>query len=108
MSARDFLKQFGKQVGEGSDITDDMLWSFIIRMGPRLLMPSEPSRDKLAHVNTIEDVVELLRTAKNIVVVTGAGISVPCGIPDFRSENGLYSVSFPPAPSIPILVFKYW
>ena len=30
---------------------------------------------------------------QNVVVITGAGISVPCGIPDFRSENGLYSVS---------------
>ena len=55
-------------------------------------MPSEPSRDKLEHVNKIEDVVELLKSAENIVVITGAGISVPCGIPDFRSENGLYSV----------------
>ena len=28
---------------------------------------------------------------KNIVVLAGAGISVSCGIPDFRSHDGLYN-----------------
>eukprot|EP00736_Rhodelphis_marinus_P001387 Rmarinus@m.25883 len=36
--------------------------------------------------------VELLRNATSVMVLTGAGISVSCGIPDFRSENGLYSM----------------
>ncbi|RKP26281.1 DHS-like NAD/FAD-binding domain-containing protein, partial [Syncephalis pseudoplumigaleata] len=31
------------------------------------------------------------REAKNIIVLTGAGVSVSCGIPDFRSANGIYS-----------------
>jgi NAD-dependent deacetylase sirtuin 1 len=39
----------------------------------------------------LEHVVELIRTRKKIMVLTGAGISVSCGIPDFRSKNGLYS-----------------
>ncbi|KAI0275045.1 DHS-like NAD/FAD-binding domain-containing protein [Gloeopeniophorella convolvens] len=30
--------------------------------------------------------------SKRIVVVTGAGISCSCGIPDFRSSDGLYSL----------------
>ncbi len=35
---------------------------------------------------------ELLRSAKRAVVLTGAGISTPSGIPDFRSEGtGLWS-----------------
>ena len=46
-------------------------------------------------MNTIEDTLELISSATNIVVLVGAGISVSCGIPDFRSENGIYSVSVP-------------
>ena len=34
-----------------------------------------------------ESIVNLLRGRKNIVVLTGAGISVSCGIPDFRSKG---------------------
>ena len=34
---------------------------------------------------------DIINNSKSIVVFTGAGISVPSGIPDFRSDNGLYS-----------------
>jgi NAD-dependent deacetylase len=34
---------------------------------------------------------ELMLSGKNIVVITGAGISTLSGIPDFRGKNGLYS-----------------
>ena len=47
-------------------------------------------RHKLPHYNTIDDAVELIKNAEKIIVLTGAGISVSCGIPDFRSENGIY------------------
>jgi len=47
-------------------------------------------RRKLPHINTFEDVVELLRNSSHIVILTGAGVSVSCGIPDFRSPGGLY------------------
>ena len=41
---------------------------------------------------SIEYAAELLRKAKNAVVLTGAGISTPSGIPDFRSEGtGLWA-----------------
>ena len=44
----------------------------------------------------LEDAVELFRKAKRVVVLTGAGISTPSGIPDFRSEgSGLWSRNEP-------------
>lgn len=37
-------------------------------------------------------VVQLLRGRKRIAILTGAGMSVSCGIPDFRTKgSGLYS-----------------
>jgi NAD-dependent deacetylase len=39
----------------------------------------------------IEQVADLVMKAKNIVAITGAGISTPSGIPDFRSpDSGLW------------------
>ncbi|CAE6538815.1 unnamed protein product [Rhizoctonia solani] len=49
-------------------------------------------RSKLGHINTPDDVVNLIKRSKNIVVLTGAGISVSCGIQaDFRSSSGIYA-----------------
>jgi NAD-dependent deacetylase len=46
----------------------------------------------LASNTAIEDAAELVRKAKRAVVLTGAGVSTPSGIPDFRSEGtGLWS-----------------
>lgn len=51
-----------------------------------------PHRHKLPNINTFEDVVEMIKLANNIVVLTGAGVSVSCGIPDFRSPGGTYPI----------------
>ncbi|KAJ7180645.1 DHS-like NAD/FAD-binding domain-containing protein [Mycena filopes] len=48
-------------------------------------------RDKLPNHNTVQDAVRLIRESKRILILTGAGISVSCGIPDFRSRDGLYA-----------------
>ena len=48
-------------------------------------------RTQLEHVRTVEDVVLLLQRCRRLIVITGAGISVNCGIPDFRSPNGIYN-----------------
>jgi hypothetical protein len=70
---------------------------------PRLRM-----REKLTRFNTLEDAIDLIHNSKRILILTGAGISekispyhlsiyteetigVSCGIPDFRSRNGLYA-----------------
>ncbi|CAO2650791.1 Nn.00g020830.m01.CDS01 [Neocucurbitaria sp. VM-36] len=49
-------------------------------------------RPRLQQYKTIDDAAKLLRERKNIMVITGAGISTSLGIPDFRSKNtGFYS-----------------
>lgn len=42
----------------------------------------------------IERLAAALKGARSVVALTGAGISVPSGIPDFRSAEGLYSTKF--------------
>ncbi|KAH9893527.1 DHS-like NAD/FAD-binding domain-containing protein [Cubamyces lactineus] len=49
------------------------------------------SRERLTAYNTIDDVAHLIQASSRILILTGAGISVSCGIPDFRSRNGLYA-----------------
>src|SRR5512137_493623 len=47
-------------------------------------------------IDAIEYAAELLRNARHAVILTGAGISTPSGIPDFRSEGtGLWSSDEP-------------
>ncbi|KAK0556597.1 NAD-dependent histone deacetylase sir2 [Tilletia horrida] len=48
-------------------------------------------RERLTQYSTPEDVVELLRKSRKIILLTGAGISVSVGIPDFRSKDGIYA-----------------
>ncbi|TCD71785.1 NAD-dependent histone deacetylase sir2 [Steccherinum ochraceum] len=48
-------------------------------------------REKLPMYNTVDDAVALIKNAQRIIILTGAGISVSCGIPDFRSRDGLYA-----------------
>ncbi|KAJ6440563.1 Sir2 family protein [Purpureocillium lavendulum] len=48
--------------------------------------------DRPSTTRHLRDVANALLKARKVVVVTGAGISTNSGIPDFRSENGLYSL----------------
>jgi NAD-dependent deacetylase sirtuin 1 len=60
----------------------------------------KPKRKRTRKYNLTET-VDLIRNSKKILILTGAGISVSCGIPDFRSRNGLYAklaVDFPELP----------
>ncbi|ETV69722.1 hypothetical protein, variant 2 [Aphanomyces astaci] len=43
-------------------------------------------------LTSLDNAVQALKEAKRIVVVVGAGISVSCGIPDFRSKDGIYAM----------------
>ena len=42
-------------------------------------------------MNKYEILKSIIKESNSIVVFTGAGISVPSGIPDFRSANGIYN-----------------
>ena len=56
--------------------------------------PASPTPASICQANraAIEDAAVLIRKAERAVVLTGAGISTPSGIPDFRSEGtGLWS-----------------
>lgn len=77
------------------NINDGLLWRYIINM------LNEPRRAKLNDINTLDDAVKLLRTCKKIIVLTGAGVSVSCGIPDFRSRNGIYARLSKDYPDLP-------
>lgn len=54
-------------------------------------MTAESPRQFLSYFHSLDHVVDLLKRAKRIIVVSGAGISVSAGIPDFRSKDGLYN-----------------
>ena len=41
--------------------------------------------------NQYEELKQIIKESHSIVVFTGAGISVPSGIPDFRSADGIYN-----------------
>lgn len=43
----------------------------------------------------------IFRKSKKILILTGAGISVSCGIPDFRSSNGIYARLHQDFPELP-------
>lgn len=73
-----------------------MLWRVLYEY----LTEPEP-RKRLSTVTCYDDVVDLLKRSNKIIIVTGAGVSVSCGIPDFRSRDGVYArlaVDFPTLP----------
>ncbi|TTI76909.1 NAD-dependent protein deacetylase sirtuin-1 [Bagarius yarrelli] len=77
------------------DLDDMTLWQIIINIS------EPPKRKKRKDINTIDDVTRLLKDCRKILVLTGAGVSVSCGIPDFRSRDGIYArlaVDFPDLP----------
>jgi NAD+-dependent protein deacetylase SIR2 len=41
---------------------------------------------------SLQDIADTLARSHRILLVTGAGISTSCGIPDFRSKDGLYNM----------------
>jgi len=70
------------------DVSDD---NFYQLLGLALVRELQ-KRQRLSQYTTVDDAAKLLNSAKNIMVITGAGISTSLGIPDFRSkDSGFYT-----------------
>lgn len=52
---------------------------------------AKKSRRRLPAPRTLDEVAAAIIKSQNIIVVSGAGISTSLGIPDFRSDDGLYA-----------------
>ncbi|KAL7023094.1 hypothetical protein ACKWTF_012489 [Chironomus riparius] len=76
------------------DMSEAMLWRIIS-------LAITPQRDRLENVRSFDDAVHLIKFARNIIILTGAGVSVSCGIPDFRSRDGIYSRLSREYPNLP-------
>jgi hypothetical protein len=74
-------------------VNSKLLWRVAFNLSAHIqqsLVRASVRRQKLPHINTLDDVCSLVQRSKRIVVLTGAGISVAAGIPDFRSKQGIY------------------
>ncbi|XP_032168479.1 NAD-dependent protein deacetylase sirtuin-1 isoform X2 [Mustela erminea] len=93
---RTILKDLLPETIPPPELDDMTLWQIVIN-----ILSEPPKRKKRKDINTIEDAVKLLQECKKIIVLTGAGVSVSCGIPDFRSRDGIYArlaIDFPDLP----------
>ncbi|KAF2131521.1 SIR2-domain-containing protein [Dothidotthia symphoricarpi CBS 119687] len=89
MTARKLCTAFGVRLPKFLDNAPDE--SFYQLLGLAINRELNKRR-RLDQYQTIDDAAKLLRERKNIMVITGAGISTSLGIPDFRSKNtGFYS-----------------
>ncbi|GAB6018855.1 NAD-dependent histone deacetylase sir2 [Chamberlinius hualienensis] len=101
-SARDpraileYLCPSGMKITFPEHVDDCALWNIVYNV-----MNEPPRREKLDNINSFDDVLNLLSTCKKIIVLTGAGVSVSCGIPDFRSRNGIYARLAKDFPDLP-------
>ncbi|XP_044734845.1 NAD-dependent protein deacetylase sirtuin-1 [Chrysoperla carnea] len=77
-------------------IIDEKLW---LELTCQLFTP--PPRQRLLHISRFVDVIKLIRSSRRILVLTGAGVSVSCGIPDFRSRDGIYARLAQDFPDLP-------
>ena len=72
-----------------SSVDKTTLWKIVID-----ILTEPTPRQKLDHINSLDNVVELLRGSKNIVVLTGAGVcTVELNLP-LQLLNRLYSCKY--------------
>lgn len=75
---------------EGEMLTDPVEILGVISSHIRHSEDHMPPRRRLEEVSGEDEAIKLIESAKKIIVLSGAGISVACGVPDFRSAGGLY------------------
>lgn len=79
------------------DKFQDTLNQFAVKIAEGLLpgFKANSNNETLSHphVADIEEVSEQLIKKNNIVILTGAGISVASGIPTFRGKEGFWTVN---------------
>ena len=68
-------------------------------------MANEMENGNLKALNELKSAIE---NSHRIVVLTGAGASVPSGIPDFRSAHGLYATSFGKYPAETVISHDFF
>ncbi|CRL06221.1 CLUMA_CG018942, isoform A [Clunio marinus] len=91
---RDIIKVLLHNFHIPENMSETMLWRIIS-------FAVTPQRERLSNVKTLSDAVHRIRQAKHIIILTGAGVSVSCGIPDFRSRDGVYSRLSREYPNLP-------
>jgi NAD-dependent histone deacetylase SIR2 len=89
ISAKKLLTAFGIRAPPFLDGSPDDAYYGLLSLA---ISRELSKRIKLPQYNTIDDAVDLIKKSRNIIVLTGAGISTSLGIPDFRSKDtGLYA-----------------
>ena len=95
-SPRQLLEQLLPDQEISSECDRMTLFRFLVSM-----LSQPPLRKRLPDVTSLTDVVDLISRSKKIIVLTGAGVSVSCGIPDFRSRDGIYARLSKEFPTLP-------
>jgi len=93
---REIVSELFQEAGMLNHMDDNTIWRILFKM-----FAEPPKREKIKDFNTLEDIAKHIKEASNVLVLTGAGVSVSCGIPDFRSKDGVYArlaVDFPDLP----------
>lgn len=68
---------------------EEAAWKILSDMAPRApLFEAAPRNGSILEVGSIEEVASLIDRSSSILVLTGAGISVSCGLPTYRMNEG--------------------